>query len=997
MKNSRKKNILLSIKLFSLLLIVFLLLKFYFAQISTNQLLIECDFEKYNFNKDSIVFNTNDTTYNIAAISKSLGETSKSGNNSLKVHHLEYVNLIELNNIGTDEVYKVSLYRKNGSAGIVIQEANSTKPNVYTFQRFTTDSTSDGWSKLEAQIRTPPDYSGNKLKIYIWNPQKELSYFDDLKIEQLEHMTYPEYNKYNSISLFIENIEYNKLKQIRAKAFEKGILVTEDDSYIKTIMASDKKFIEADIRFKGDWLDHLEGDKWSFRIKLNNQSWKNICTFSLHTPSSRSFINEWLIHKIFADNNILTTRYGFIPLRINSRSLGIYAYEEHFEKQLLESSLRREAPIIAFNEDVLWNRRSIQLSTKEDFIFNSASIKPFQTNKILNNSELYKTFIIAQNLLDSYKNGKLNCSDVFDIKQTAKYFAIQSVYGGYHGVIWHNIRFYYNPVTCRLEPIAFDCFANYGIANWGFTNIIGNYNPNINNQLPTFAPFYIDLITNSDFIKEYIIQLKYFSDDKNVSYYLNKYQIQISDYEKLLQKEFLNYKFDPNTFYEHANLIKAELKAFETNINQTSYVDSLKNKSVKIRQKYNYDQNIKFFSDYVTFYKNSTNSIQISVSHSNNIEIIGFGNKNNIKEYSSYQILNKNSTNVYNDIISIDNSFSDYKYIYFKNPLFDTVYNSKIIPYPAPTTYNPRNDIAKNATDISKYINHDKKEVHFSGNISFNNHIYTPIGYTVIFDEGTNIDITNNAAFIINSNVIAEGTKENPIKIYSSDKTANGFTILQAESKSILKNVCFDNLNTLNYMGWALTGAVTFYEADVEFYDCNFTNNHCEDMLNTIRSNFYLENCIIENTFGDSHDSDFCTGTLYNCTFNNNGNDAIDFSTSDAIINNCKINGAVDKGISVGENTKAKIINLTISDVNIGIASKDLSHADVDKCIINNATYGFLILQKKPEFGPATITANNCSLNEVWTESLIEKNSILILNGKTIKGKKNKLKALFYE
>jgi hypothetical protein len=267
----------------------------------------------------------------------------------------------------------------------------------------------------------------------------------------------------------------------------------------------------------------------------------------------------------------------------------------------------------------------------------------------------------------------------------------------------------------------------------------------------------------------------------------------------------------------------------------------------------------------------------------------------------------------------------------------------------------------------------------------------------VIFDAGTQMDITNNSAFISNSTILINGTKENPVKIFSSDKSANAFTVLQAEKLSVCKYAIFDNLNTLDYNGWTLTGAVTFYESDVEFYNCTFTNNHCEDMLNTIRCDFLVKDCLIQNTYGDSHDSDFCTGTLDNCTFIDNGNDAIDFSTSDVLIANCKINGAGDKGISVGENTKASIKNVEINNIEIGIASKDLSHAEIDGCKISNATYGFVLLQKKPEFGPATIIAKNCVISNTWKESLIEKKSVLTLNGKRIEGKNPRLKAMFYE
>jgi len=432
-------------------------------------------------------------------------------------------------------------------------------------------------------------------------------------------------------------------------------------------------------------------------------------------------------------------------------------------------------------------------------------------------------------------------------------------------------------------------------------------------------------------------------------------------------------------------------------MSRQTYVDSLNSKSLATRNKKNTNDDKRYFGDYVIFYKNPESSLFASISHSYDIEIIGFGDKNSIEQKTSIKILNSEKSNSYSQEISVNVDFSDYKYVFFSCPIHDTIYKARLVQWPAPENNIPRLKIANNSTDISKYINNEKKEVCFSGNIVFDNHVYTPKGYTVIFDAGTIIDITNKSAFIINSNIIINGTEENPVNIYSSDKTANGFTILQSDKKSIVNHTQFDNLSNLDYNGWTLTGAVTFYEADVEFNNCTFTNNHCEDMLNTIRCNFVLNDCTLKNTFGDSHDSDYCTGTLNNCTFTNNGNDAIDFSTSNATITNCTINGAIDKGISVGENTKATIIDVIISDVNIGIASKDLSHAEIDGCTINNATYGFLLLQKKPEFGSATITAKNCKLNNVWTNSLIEKHSTLILNGKEYKGNKTKLKPLFYE
>ncbi|MBN2779322.1 MAG: CotH kinase family protein [Bacteroidales bacterium] len=998
MKNGRR-NINLGIKI-SVLLAILGLLVIVYTKITIQEQehgLIYCDFEDFSISNGKVIFSTNEILTKIKVSTECSSDIYLSGSNSMKVNKNEFVNLYSITKPNPNEAYKVSIYRNSGTAGIVVQEEGAEKPSVYKFEKHICDTLDNGWGKIEVQLRTPPNYSGNNLKIYIWNPDKQISYFDDFKVEEIEYMTYPEYDGVSALNIFIEDKEMTKLGRVRNLAFDKGVLVTNDDSYVDAIVTYEGKFMQAEVRFKGDWLDHLENDKWSLRIKLIDDSWLGMCTFSIHTPFSRSFIDEWFLHQILKDNDILTTRYGFVPVRLNNRSLGIYAYEEHFDKQLVESSLRREGPIMSFSEEELWHRRSLKSGALETFIFKASTIKPFGEGRLLKSPSLYTKFILAQNLIESFKSGKLKASEVFDIPQTAKYFAFLTKFGAYHGAVWHNLRFYYNPVTSRIEPIAYDCYSNWGIFTWGHPEILGNFYPGKDNQLPDYSSFYIDFLTDPDFLEYYKQELVALVGSENLQIYLDKYHNELLYLENLITKEFLNYHFDEAMFFTHSDHIDTFLIEFTKNLSRKSYIDSLVIKSEKINNRINPDTSKTLFNDYVEVYKNSENSISVIVTNHENIKIIGFGTENEIKVNSNYSIENLQKTNWYSSDLTISQEESKYKYVYFSAFGPEYRYSKKITPWPAPTTYNPHNDIAQRASDISNFTNEEKREVRFSGNISFDNHVYIPAGYTVIFDAGTNIDITNKSAFISNSTILINGTKENPVKIYSSDKSANAFTVLQADELSVCNYAVFDNLNTLDYNGWTLTGAVTFYESDVEFHNCSFTNNHCEDMLNTIRCDFLVKDCLIQNTYGDSHDSDFCTGTLDNCTFINNGNDAIDFSTSDVIIANCKINGAGDKGISVGENTKANIKNVEFNNIEIGISSKDLSHAEIDGCKISNATYGFVLLQKKPEFGPATIIAKNCILVETWKEHLIEKKSVLTLNGKRIEGKSPKLKTMFYE
>jgi len=44
-------------------------------------------------------------------------------------------------------------------------------------------------------------------------------------------------------------------------------------------------------------------------------------TFSLQTPESRSFMDEWLLHLLLDREDILTTRYAFINVEINGQDM----------------------------------------------------------------------------------------------------------------------------------------------------------------------------------------------------------------------------------------------------------------------------------------------------------------------------------------------------------------------------------------------------------------------------------------------------------------------------------------------------------------------------------------------------------------------------------------------------------------------------------------------------------------------------------------------------
>ena len=197
----------------------------------------------------------------------------------------------------------------------------------------------------------------------------------------------------------------------------------------------------------------------------------------------------------------------------------------------------------------------------------------------------------------------------------------------------------------------------------------------------------------------------------------------------------------------------------------------------------------------------------------------------------------------------------------------------------------------------------------------------------------------------------------------------------------------FSQFDTWNYKNWVLTGAVTFYESEVDINACIITENSCEDALNIIRSTFDISNLTVSNTFADGFDADFCKGKIEKSRFLNTGNDGMDFSGSDLVIRDCSVERAGDKGISVGEESKVDAIGLDIKNAVLGVAAKDLSFFYIKDLKLTDCEQGFAAFRKKPEYGGGFIYAKEYTVENVTTLHVIEQGSKLELDGTVVNSK----------
>ena len=246
-------------------------------------------------------------------------------------------------------------------------------------------------------------------------------------------------------------------KRDSALDYDSRLISTAADMVPAEIHADDRT-IKVKMRLKGHATGHRLGRKWSYRVETRGDDhlW-GMRRFSLQHPRERGYEREWLYHRHLRQEGVLSLRYSFAKVIFNGEDLGIFALEEHFSKELLESQNRREGPIIKFNEDMrleLVDRgRGTRIAALD---FTGTDISTFQSGKISRSTTLLPQRDAAIQLLRSFCDGTLPASEVFKVPQLARFLAVSELYGTWHSLAYHNLRFYYDPIEARLEPVAYD-------------------------------------------------------------------------------------------------------------------------------------------------------------------------------------------------------------------------------------------------------------------------------------------------------------------------------------------------------------------------------------------------------------------------------------------------------------------------------------------------------------------------------------------------------------
>lgn len=803
-------------------------------------------------------------------------------------------------------------------------------------------------------------------------------------------------------TLYVE-IAPRGLAQIEAKreeALRLGILLSTGRDYVPATVRMGEQEVPVELRLKGDWINHIAHDKWSFRIRTTGEHYfLGMRIFSIHDPAMRSRLDEWLFLQNARIEDVLAVGYRFVHVVLNGEYQGIYALEEGFSKELLESQERREGPIIRYDEDLVWEYRAFyddQLIPRgiNDFYI----IDEFQSGRVNADPVLSAQRDAAVGLLRGLWTGERAAVEVFDVQAMARFLALSDLWSAPHGLIWHNLRYYYNPVTTRLEPIAFDSDALAGELD-----LVG---------LPRSAFPNEPMLQRTVLYGDAQLQAAYVRELERMSRpgYVEALEAQLGPQFATLRAA-LEPEFGPDVLAPPWDTLRRRQELARQVMNPYQMV-------------YAYVQGSELTP---TVHIDVGNLLELPV------EIVGLEMDGVLIPAQATWAAAESADLVVENTISpsdalvlqpLDPLAPYIPYIHLQIPpselgntadipglgivtrlwgLTATLTQTVLPAYASPLAQGPLPELPTLTQALERYPYLQKIEgeetLYISGGTwEIDGNLVLPTGFGLRLGPGTTLRFGPENHLLASGPLDFRGSEDNPVVLQPSGETWRGVVVLQSRAPSSWQYVTVEGASAVDQGGWTLTGGITFYESPIRLTHSRIVDSRGEDGINVIRTQFEFVQSEFGPTASDAFDGDFVQGTIEGCVFHDIGGDGIDVSSSDVQVQDVHLLNLGDKGISVGEGSRLTARDVTIETAGFGVVSKDLSQTTLDNVTISDVRLaGLAAYIKKASYGPATMTANAIAFVDVPAErhTLVQTGSWIDLEGTRIWGTDVDVDALY--
>jgi hypothetical protein len=807
------------------------------------------------------------------------------------------------------------------------------------------------------------------------------------------------------LDISFKNIE--RLNGARNEVIKKKTSALHEKLWVKATIDKRNLNIPVEARGKGEGLRHYIPNNYSLTIKTRKEAaFMGMRRFSIQNPrtSGRSH-KDILFSQILKKYGVLGANIFFARHSRNGKDMGLVLVEEIPTKEFLERYGRRNGPVFRFSESK-FNSLEATFSTKNAHQwaghFEQAPFSLMFDRKAVNSSMVTEA---SKTLMRKFILDQVDASEIFDAEKWAIFVLLSEIYGADHGLDWMNMRLYFNPITLKFEPISWNplpirwkAAARTSLINKD--ELLGH--PNIIKRIfssPVMKRAY------DEAIKRIIPDLLNPAFAKALKEQDTIYRIQQLFY-------FRQYNFFPDPFYVSEIISKA--KYIQFSLEQGTTKDSGKKIAITPSQKMTMSKlagnivsagftiNDKKASIYVknlapfpiTIFSLQKKSSRLQTRRSSE-NLLAEQQKIELPAYSeSENFIKKVEVPFTEDDNTLVTSLTAYATI--KGTQEPIEIN---IPLDFGTRKGPLYKPSSIKIDYPQFsIDEAEQRVTIPpGSWRVDRSIVLKPGWSLEIRPGATLSFADKAIVAVHGAVIMRGSPEMPIRLQPQESSLwGGISVIGNRENSVIENVYLSGIKRPTTALDFLTGALTVEDTVLKVDNLRISNIQAEDALNIVNSEIDLKNITVSDVSSDAVDMDFCTGQLKGLMVIRSAGDGLDISTTNLEAENLTFSSIQDKAISVGEQSKAHLKNIDITNAEIGIASKDLSYTEVENISLKNIRkFPFMAYNKKPELGPGALIVKDYSYAGAKIIGVSQTGSMLSLNGDVINNSKLDINKLY--
>tara|TARA_B110000046_G_C13026063_1_gene414205 strand:- start:8991 stop:11648 length:2658 start_codon:yes stop_codon:yes gene_type:complete len=750
------------------------------------------------------------------------------------------------------------------------------------------------------------------------------------------------------IDLYISDASQKKLDKYLT-------VIPVKKNWVKASVGIEGKIYQCKIKYHGTDDAHYINNKYSYSIKLKDT------TGHYNNAKRYKLIKGEEAEPTIVAANHLAYKMGLIApvgkmkiVRINKEEVGHYYFTEDVKKGYLEREFGISNYAVLANVSD-WTR-------KERAILGTPHISDLDLQKEhikydddINHSKGIQIYGELTRLIE--EDNTQEVIKYFDVEYIGKFLAIASLFNDVHFMVGDNLKLVYDFNRGKFYPIfriehAWRPLNNEIVpANGRKVNSFPDYNQILFESFPLYKSS-----INTRLFKQLLSDdnVRGARDKKLNELVLNKLKVAQNISEVHSDNEHI--MLNTNICRKPYRIKKNEQLEF------VSLMIGMASQYIKYNHVYgSYD----IFNEKLSIINDGFSTIEMI----RKADSLSLGKVSGI-QFNSQLNMQYNK----NEIELLDTCFKSKKYWFVNQLTLDTIANKHIhingVDNSTPIkNLNTLSDLDKN--NINYQISSDNITIQ-TGDYVVESNIVFQAKHNVKIEAGTKFSISPGKTMLFHSNVSIDGTKKKPVLVKNIEgkQEFGTFAIVGKQTKAIVKinNFHVSNGGETYFQGLLFTGQFAVYNANVSIKNSSFVSSTGDDGLNLKYCKVKLLDCSFESNKADQVDLDFCWALIENCNFtpsriDPNG-DGLDVSGSNTLVTNCKFNGFLDKGVSVGEHSSVYLFSNSFMNTKNAITIKDESNAySWDNSFLTNEFNYSLFIKKKIFNKPNLFLEKNSNQN----------------------------------